>query len=309
VRQKMKSGPLFGGIDTTGARSHYGTLDRRPFGRASMKDKTVAILESRMRDHIASLVRRYGGTPFSAPALAEIPDVDPAHIDELIRGWNSAPPDIFIFQTGVGTRALFAATDLLGLTDLLLRLLDSAQVVVRGPKPASVLHSRKVRIDCAASDPFTTQEVLAAMHGTPLRGKRVVVQRYGETNRELQAALESEGAAEVIEIVTYGWSLPEDTTPLLRLIDALGRDEIDLVAFTSASQASNLFTVARYDGKEASLKQSLGRTLVASIGPVCSVALRKLSVRVDIEAQPPKLGPLIEAINAALSNRRPLGKS
>jgi uroporphyrinogen-III synthase len=179
--------------------------------RASMKDKTVAILESRMRDHIASLVRKYGGTPFSAPALAEILDVDPAHIDELIRDWNSAPPDIFIFQTGVGTRALFAATDLLGLTNLLLRLLDSAQVVIRGPKPAAVLHSRKVRIDRAASDPFTTREVLAEMHKIPLRGKRVVVQRYGETNRELQAALESEGA-EVIEIVTYRWGLPEDTT-------------------------------------------------------------------------------------------------
>jgi hypothetical protein len=74
------------------------------FGRASMKDKTVAILENRMGDHIASLARKYGGTPFSAPALAEIPDVAPAHIDELIRDWNSAPPDIFIFQTGVGTR-------------------------------------------------------------------------------------------------------------------------------------------------------------------------------------------------------------
>jgi uroporphyrinogen-III synthase len=60
---------------------------------------------------------------------------------------------------------------------------------------------------------------------------------------------------------------------------------------------------------EASLQQSLGRTLVASIGPVCSVALRKLAVRVDIEAKSPKLGPLIEAINAALSDRRSLGKS
>ena len=35
------------------------------------------------------------------------------------------------------------------------------------------------------------------------------------------------------------------------------------------------FAVARYDGQKASLKQSLGRTLVASIGPVCSAALRK----------------------------------
>ena len=165
-----------------------------------------------------------------------------------------------------------------------------------------------MRIDCAASDPFTTHEVLAEVHGTPLRGKRVVVQRYGETNRELQAELETEGA-DITEIVTYRWVLPEDTMPLLRLIDALGRDEIDLVAFTSASQASNLFTVAQYNGKEAPLKQSLGRTLVASIGPVCSVALRKFAARVDIEAQPPKLGPLIEVINAALSDRSPFGKS
>ena len=181
----------------------------------------------------------------------------------------------------------------------------SAQVVVRGPKPTTVLHSRKVRIDRAASDPFTTREVLAELLGTPLRGKRVVVQRYGETNHELQAELESEGA-DVTEIVTYHWALPEDTAPLLRLISALGRDKIDLVAFTSASQASNLFTVAQCDGKQESLKQSLGRTLVASIGPVCSVALRKLAVRVDIEAKPPKLGPFIEAINAALSDPRPL---
>src|ERR1700731_5371170 len=105
-----------------------------------MKDKTVAILESRMRDHVASLVRKHGGTPFSAPALAEIPDVDPAHIDELIREWNSAPPDIFVFQTGIGTRALFAATDSLGLTDVLLRRLDAAQGIVRGPKQIRVWH-------------------------------------------------------------------------------------------------------------------------------------------------------------------------
>jgi uroporphyrinogen-III synthase len=103
--------------------------------------------------------------------------------------------------------------------------------------------------------------------------------------------------------------LPEDTAPLLRLIDALCRSEIDLVAFTSASQATNLLTVAHGAGKEAALKQSLDRTLVASIGPVCSATLRRLGVRVDIEAKPPKLGPLIEAINAALSVPGQVGKT
>ncbi|MGH6846913.1 MAG: uroporphyrinogen-III synthase [Methylocella sp.] len=274
---------------------------------APMKDKTVALLESRGRDQIAALLRKFGGTPVSAPALAEIPDVDSARIEALLRDWNSTPPDIFIFQTGVGTRALFAAADSMGLTDGLLRVLDKAQVIARGPKPAAVLRSRKVRIDRAASDPFTTHEVLAEMHDIPLRGKRVAVQRYGETNRALQAALASKGA-QPNEIVTYRWALPEDTAPLLSLIDALGRAEIDLVAFTSASQADNLFAVARCGGKEASLQQSLEQTLVASIGPVCSAALRKLAVRVDIEAKPPKLGPFIDAIDAALSSPQELGK-
>jgi uroporphyrinogen-III synthase len=264
-----------------------------------MKGKTVAILESRGQDQIAGLIRKYGGTPFLAPALAEVPDVDPAHIQELIRNWDLKPPDIFIFQTGVGTRALFDVADSLALTAALLRSLDKAQVIARGPKPTVVLRSRKVRIDRTAAEPFTTHEMLAEMHCTALRGKRIVVQRYGETNRELKAALESAGA-EVTEIVTYRWALPQDTAPLLRLIEALGRFEIDLVAFTSASQASNLFSVAQAAGKEASLRQDIERTLVASIGPVCSAALCKLGVRVDTEAKPPKLGPLIDAINTVL---------
>ena len=273
-----------------------------------MKGKTVAILESRMRDQIADLVRKFGGTPFVAPALAEIPEVDPDHLRKLIAGWKSAPPDIFIFQTGVGTRALFLATDRLGLTDTLLQFLDAAQVVVRGPKPTAALRSRKVRIDRAADDPFTTREVLAELADDLLPGKRVAVQRYGETNRELQQALAAKGT-EIIEITTYRWGLPDDTTPLQRLIDALDRNEINLVAFTSASQAVNLFAVAKQVGKEASLRQSLGRTRVASIGPVCSAALGKLEVRVDIEARPPKLGPFLDAIDAALTNSGHVAKS
>lgn len=265
-----------------------------------MKDKTVAILETRVGAQMADLVRKYGGVPFSAPALAEIPDIDPAHIAELVNDWEGDPPDIFIFQTGVGTKALFAATDALKLTDKLLRLLDSAQVVVRGPKPTAALRSRNVRIDLSANDPFTTVEVLAEMDLNALLGKRVVVQRYGETNSELQETIEDHGG-HVIEIVTYRWGLPENCDPLLQLIDKLERNEIDVVAFTSASQANNLFTVAESAGKRDALRAGLQRTVVASIGPVCTATLNKLGVTVAIEARPPKLGPLVNAINDAMA--------
>lgn len=264
-----------------------------------MKGKTVAILESRARDQMADLVRKYGGTPLSAPALAEIPDVDPAALEASIRDWDAHPPEVFVFQTGVGTRALFAATDALGLTSNLLRLLERACVTVRGPKPTAALRSRSVRIDRAARDPFTTREVLAELDAVPLAGCRVVVQRYGDANPDLDAALTARGA-QVIEIATYRWALPADVEPLRRLVDALRRDEIDLVAFTSASQAINLFAVARESNAEVTLREGLDRCKVASIGPVCSAMLRKLGVEVDLEASPPKLGPFIDAINRAL---------
>ena len=79
-----------------------------------------------------------------------------------------------------------------------------------------------------------------------------------------------------------------------------GANEVALVAFTSAAQAVNLFAVARNAGCEQALVANLARCRVASIGPACSSMLRKLGVRVDIEAHPPKLGPFMDAIDQAL---------
>lgn len=264
-----------------------------------MKNKTIAILENRAGEQMADLVRKYGGTPLSAPALAEVPDIDHADIKRLLSAWEVNPPDIFIFQTGVGTKALFNATDALGLTTSFLRILDGAQVVVRGPKPTAVLKSRVVRIDASAKEPYTTEQVLELLDEL-LHGKRIAVQRYGETNSQLQETLERRGA-QVIEIATYRWGLPENTEPLLKLIDALARSEVDLVAFTSASQVNNLFSVAQQAGKQDALKEGLRQTLVASIGPVCSAALTRVGVPIAIEASPPKLGPFVTAINQKLS--------
>src|SRR5690348_6454203 len=147
-----------------------------------MKNKTIAILESRSGEQLADIVRKYGGTPFLSPALAELPDIDPDHITELIDSWVVTPPDIFIFQTGVGTKALFATTEQLQLTQKLLQQLEKSLVVVRGPKPSGTLRGNKVRIDLSAEDPFTTQEIMKALQNTDLNGKNVVVQRYGNTN-------------------------------------------------------------------------------------------------------------------------------
>ena len=260
-----------------------------------MKDKTIAILESRSGEQLADIVRKYGGKPFLAPALAEIPDIDHTHISGLINSWEGTPPDIFIFQTGVGVKALFATVDQLHLTEKLLRFLELAIVVVRGPKPTAILRSRNSRIDLRADDPYTTKQILAALNGINLMGKKIVVQRYGNTNFELQQELLDKGA-KIDEIATYRWSMP-DTQPLIELMDALDKNIIDMVCFTSASQVENLFTLAQNLNRADHFLASINRSLIASIGPVCSKMLITFGVRVDIEASPPKLGPFISAIN------------
>ena len=228
-----------------------------------MNGKTVALLENRVGDQLSDLVRKYGGRPFSAPALAEVQDIDAAYISSLLLDWAAKPAKVVIFQTGVGARALFDTTDALRLTETLLQLLSESLVVVRGPKPTAVLRSRGVRIDLNAKEPYTSAEVLEALAPVALNGERVIVQRYGEPNVELDKALEARGAT-VIEIPTYRWAMPANTQPLVELMDALARGEIDAVAFTSASQASNLFSLAEQLGRMGSVRANLRPPLLGA---------------------------------------------
>ncbi len=272
-----------------------------------MKDKRIAVLESRFGEHLAALLEKQGAIAFRAPALAEEPDLDPEAIRRLIADWTAHPVKLAIFQTGVGTRALFEAVDKLGLGEQLLALLAESVVAVRGPKPTAVLHGRAVRIDVSAEEPYTTAEVLAAIRNVALTGERVLVQRYGETNLGLEEGLEARGA-KVIEAPTYRWALPQDIGPLVRLLDALERREIDAAVFTSASQVRNLFTVAEQRTGVDQLRRNLNSVLVASIGPVCSDALETAGVHVTLEASPPKLGPLVEMLRGAWDGKQDSGR-
>jgi uroporphyrinogen-III synthase len=156
-----------------------------------------------------------------------------------------------------------------------------------------------VRIDLSAKEPFTTAQVLEAVEAVTVKNERVLVQRYGVANIELEEALRIK-EAEVVEITTYRWALPSDTKPLIRLMEALERGDIHAVAITNAAQVYNLFALAERLGQTTQLKASLKRTLVASIGPVASDALKKFGITAALEASPPKLGPFMAALDEAL---------
>ncbi len=266
-----------------------------------MKAKVIAILETRTGEHLGELIARRGGIPLLAPALEEVADVEPETVIALLEAWRAEPYRMVIFQTGVGTRALFQMTDSLGSTGDMLQLLEGSVVVVRGPKPTGELNARRVRMDVRAPAPFTTETVLQAIAHIPIAGAPILVQRYGAANRLLCDSLEARGAT-VREIATYRWALPKDIRPLENLLDALAAARVDAVVFTSAVQIQNLYAVAEARGAANLLAGQLNGLIVGSIGPVCSRALRAHGITPTFEADPPKLGPLIAALDAALSS-------
>src|SRR5260370_17575120 len=110
-----------------------------------MRGKHIAVLESRLGKQLAELVAQRGGVPFHAPALAELPDLDAGKIAALVRSLEAQAAKLAVFQTGVGTKALFNATDALGLTSKLLENLARMIIAARPPNPPPAPRAPRLR--------------------------------------------------------------------------------------------------------------------------------------------------------------------
>src|SRR6266516_298499 len=76
---------------------------------------------------------------------------------------------------------------------------------------------------------------------------------------------------------------------------ALARGAADVAVFTNAAQVEHLFRAA---ADPEALRRGVARAVVASVGPVCSEALEAHGIAPDLEASPPKMGPLVALVAA-----------
>ncbi len=99
-----------------------------------------------------------------------------------------------------------------------------------------------------------------------------------------------------MRVPVYRWALPEDREPLREAVSHLARGEADYVLFTSGRQVDHVMQTAEELGLREAVLDAASRTVVGSIGPVCSEALRRHKLPVDLEPEHPKMGHLIVAI-------------
>jgi uroporphyrinogen-III synthase len=260
-------------------------------------NRRVLSLESRRAREMAQLIANNGGEPIVAPSTREVQTEDHGDARKFVTGLKDGNVDIVIFLTGVGARALASAVEEVCPLEELIRALSRITVIARGPKPVAVLREWGVPIAAVVPEPNTWRELLDLLDQKkdliPLKGRSVAVQEYGASSPDLLAGLAERGA-QVTPIRVYEWSLPEDTGPLRQAVLAISRREIDVLLVTSAVQIRHLLQIAEEMKMKDEVVRTLGRTVVGSIGPVASAALKDLGIPVDMEPSHPKMGFLVK---------------
>jgi len=253
----------------------------------------VCSFESRRAAEMRSLIERHGGEATVAPSMREVPLSDNAaaftFADELFAGRI----DLVVFMTGVGARALLEAVETRHDRAQFLQALDRASIAVRGPKPLAVLREWNVHVDARAPEPNTWRELLTELDARfDLAGLRTAVQEYGQPSHDFYAELQRRGAR-VQRVPVYQWALPLDLGPLNDAVRATIDGRFDVLLFTSAQQVANVLEAANSLGRRDGWIEAAGRSVVGSIGPTCSEALREAGLAADLEAFPPKMGQLV----------------
>lgn len=266
----------------------------------------VIAFESRRAVEMASLIERHGGVPVTAPALREVRSPTSPATLAFAEQLGVGAFDLVLLLTGVGTRALAEEVAPVLPRERFVQALSSTRIVARGPKPAAVLRELGVTDFLAVPSPNTFREVLAALDAElgerGLAGKRMAVQEYGVPNEELYDGLRARGAY-ITPVHVYTWALPEDTTALRRGLAMLAGRQADgpaprVALFTTRAQVENVLLVASEQGLEAEVRAAFKAGVVASIGPVCSDALRAEDLPPDIEPAVPKMGHLVKEASA-----------
>ena len=249
-----------------------------------MKSKVVAILETRTGAHLAELVARRGGMPMLAPAWKRCRISIRKRCPRCWTQWRIAAIQNLHFSNRRGNAGAVCRHRCGQLKRGTEERLAASIVVVRGPKPVGELNARGVRIDIKAASPFTTDTVFDALADVPVAGARFWCSAMAQPIKRWRGTCRP-GARTVQEIATYRWALPADTQPLL---EAARCARAAAASMPSSSPVPFRSTISMRSPRKPEVLRiwriNLNRSLVASIGPVCSRALRQYGVAPTLEA-------------------------
>jgi uroporphyrinogen-III synthase len=257
--------------------------------------------DRRSEDLIAAFERR-GAEVLHAPAIRiAAPDSD-AKLTLDTAAIIAASPDVLLATTSYGIRRWFEAADAAGLGPELTDTLHRTRILVRGPKARGAVRAAGLD-DSGMSDKETTESLVDRVLGEGAAGVTIAVQLHGFTDSAQLDRLRAAGAT-VLTVEPYRWLMPEDSSRVLRLVDAICTGSVDAVTFTSAPAVDALFSVADGVGKLEPVLDAFSETVVAAaVGPVTAAPLRLAGIE-PIQPDRYRMGALIRLVCEHLEEQR-----
>lgn len=262
---------------------------------------TVGITAARRREEFGAALERRGATVTYGPAIRIVPVADDSTCEALTRALLVGRPDITVATTGIGFRSWIEAADGWGLADELLTVLQSTQLLARGPKARGAMRAAGLTGEWSPESE-SIQEVVERLLAQDLTGRRVVLQEHGEPLPEVITALNAAGA-EVVEIPVYRWVRPVDEQPLQRMCRQVVDGTLDAVTFTSAPAAASFLEVAAELGLDDQVRDRLlDRVLTFAVGPVTAAPLERAGI-LTLQPDRARLGSMVRDIAVRLPQR------
>jgi uroporphyrinogen-III synthase len=275
-------------------------ITERPPAERPLEGRRIAILEHREQDRLGGMLEAQGALTLRYPLVAIADAPDPAPVLAWLKRFIDAPPDDLVLMTGEGLRRLRGFAERAGLDAEFRGALGQVRTITRGPKPAQALREIGLAPGVRAELP-TSEGIVAALAQGALDGRRVAVQLYPEAPATLVDFLKDAGARPD-PVWPYAYLPAAGGDEIASLVGEMAAGRIDAIAFTSAAQIVQLFALARAAKAEPRLRDGLGRTQIAAVGPVVAAELERHGLIVAIMPQGSFfMKPLVSAIIAALA--------
>ena len=237
----------------------------------------IGVTSDRRSDDLIAAFERRGAEVLHAPAIRIAPAADDVQLTADTTAIIAARPDVLLATTSYGIRRWLEAADAAGLGSALIETLEHSRILVRGPKARGAVRAAGLD-DSGMSDEETTRSLVDRVISEGAADLTVAVQLHGFTDKSQLDRLAAAGAT-VLSVAPYRWQLPDDSSRVLRLVDAVCAGSVDAVTFTSAPAVESLFATADEGAKLEALLDAFATTVVvAAVGPVTAAPLRAAGI-------------------------------
>ncbi len=230
---------------------------------------------------LTSRLRELGADVLEIPTIRIEPPEDRKAFVQMIADCHGY--DWIVFTSPNGVEAFFEAFYKINKDA---REIGGVRIAAIGPATAAKVREYRLSVDLQPEE-FVAEAVVKAFEKEgSVDNLRILIARAQEARDVLPEALTKLGA--IVDVVAVYRTVPE-TEDRSGAIARFREEGADLVTFTSSSTAENFMA----------LKLPLPPNLqTASIGPITSATMRKLGLKVDVEASRYDIPGLLEAVRA-----------